>query len=159
MPSPKYPLQPLLEHRERQVEDATAELATKLRARESADVARARAEEERRVAEEHAERVRGEERARLDRGELRAADLARVAEWQVGAEAEIGQLARVAVAAEDAARAAQTAESGARTQLGQKVAERDAVAKDEQRFADRMKKKVLSAEEEAAEEAFRGGRG
>ncbi|MDF2696321.1 MAG: hypothetical protein K0S65_4704 [Labilithrix sp.] len=102
MPSPKYPLKPLLEHRERQVDDATTELGHAVRARESADAARGRAEIERREAEERA--------------------------------------------------------AGARVELARKMADRDVVAKDESRFVDRVKRHALAAEEEAAEEAFRGGR-
>jgi hypothetical protein len=52
---------------------------------------------------------------------------------------------------------AQTTESNARTELARKMADRDVVAKDESRFDARMKKAAVTAEEEAAEEAFRGG--
>jgi hypothetical protein len=158
MPSPKYPLKPLLEHRERKVDDATAELGNAVRVREAADAARARAEISRREAEERAARVRAEEAERLARGELTAADLARGQAWELGARAEIGQLTRVVEAAEQKVEEARGEEAGARVDLAQTMADRDVVAKDEARFEDRLRKRVLAAEEEAAEEAFRGGR-
>lgn len=158
MPSPKYPLKPLLEHRERMVDDATAELGGAVRAREAADASRARAEAERRAAEERAARVRAEEADRLARGELRAADLARGQAWEIGASAEIGQLTRAVEVAEQKVERARGDEVEARVVLARKMADRDVVVKDEARFADRLKKRGLAAEEEAAEEAFRGGR-
>lgn len=158
MPSPKYPLKPLLEHRERQVDTATAELASKVRAREEADDARVRAEADRRATEEELVRVRSDERRRLEDGVVRAVDLARSADWQVGADAEMARLTQAASAASERAAAARTEESEARARLGQRKAEHDVVRKDAGRFEDRLRKRALSAEEEAAEEAFRGGR-
>ena len=158
MPSPKYPLKPLLEHRERKVDDATAELGGAVRARETADAGRARAETERRAAEERAARVRAEEAERLARGELRAADSARGQAWEIGASAEIGQLTRAVEVAEQKVEQARGDEAEARVELARKMADCDVVVKDEARFADRLKNRALAAEEEAAEEAFRGGR-
>ena len=158
MPSPKYPLKPLLEHRERQVDDATTELGRAVRERENADAVRARAEIERRGAEERAARVRSEEAERLARGELSVADLARGQAWEVGARAHIGQLTRVVELAEQKVEEARDGEAGARVDLARTMADRDVVAKDESRFVDRAKRRVLAAEEEAAEEAYRGGR-
>ena len=158
MPSPKYPLKPLLEHRERKVDDATAELGGAVRAREDADAARARAEVQRREAEERAARVRAEEAERLDRGELSVADLARGQAWEVGARAQIGRLTAAVEVAEARVDEARSEEAEARVELARKMADRDVVAKDHARFEDRRKKQGLAAEEEAAEEAFRGGR-
>ncbi|MBX3218415.1 MAG: hypothetical protein KF850_40795 [Labilithrix sp.] len=153
MPSPKYPLKPLLEHRERKVDDATAELGHAVRSRESADAARARAELERRAAEERALRVRAAEADRLARGELSVADLARGQAWELAASAELTQLTRTVERAEQSVEQARAAEAGARGELAQKMADRDVVTKDEARFLDRRRKRALSAEEEAAEEA------
>jgi hypothetical protein len=159
MPSPKYPLKPLLEHRERKVDAATAELADAVRSREVADAARARAELERREAEERAAQLRAEEAERLARGELRAADLARAQAWEVSARSQIGQLTRAVELAEQKVEEARGEEAEARVDLARKMADRDVVAKDDARFEDRVKKRALSAEEEAAEEAFRGAFG
>ena len=158
MPSPKYPLKPLLEQRERNVDDATAELGGAIRARETADAARMRAETERREAAERAKRVRDEEAERLARGELRAADLAHGQAWEIGARAQMQQLERAVEVAEQSVDRARGEEHLARTELAQKMADRDVVAKDKGRFEDRLKKHALAAEEEAAEEAYRGGR-
>ncbi len=157
MPSPKYPLKPLLEHRERQVDDATAELGGAIRAREAADVARGRAEMERRDAEMRASRVRAEEAERLARGELRAGDLACASAWEIGAREESARLSHAVSLAGEKVDAARSREEGARSELGQRMADRDVVAKDAARFEERTKKRALAAEEEAGEEAFRGG--
>ncbi len=158
MPSPKYPLKPLLEQRQRTVDDATAELGGAIRAREAADAARMRAETNRQQAAERAKRVRDEEAERLARGELRAADLAHGQAWEIGAQAQMQQLERAVETAERSVERARDEEHLARTGLAQKMADRDVVAKDEGRFEDRLKKRALAAEEEAAEEVYRGGR-
>lgn len=158
MSSPKYPLKSLVEHRERMVEDATTELGGAVRAREAADAHRARAEAERRAAEERARRIRAEEATRLGRGELRAVDLVRGHAWELCAKAELGQLTRAVEIAEQKVERARVDESEARAALGRTMADRDVVAKDEARFVAKVKKRTLAGEEEAAEEAFRGGR-
>jgi|GEM_PF-975463 len=158
MPSPKYPLKPLLEQRERNVDGATAELGSAIRAREAADAARVRAERQRQDEEERANRVRCEEAERLARGELRAADLAHAQAWELAARAQLAQLDRAVDAAEQSVERARGDETAARTQLAQKMADRDVVVKDKARFDDRLKKRALVGEEEAAEEAYRGGR-
>lgn len=158
MPSPKYPLKPLLEHRERMVDDATASLGQAVRTRETAEQARLRAEAAKREAEERAARVKAEEAERLARGELRVVDLARGEAWEIGARAEIGKLASAASSAEEHALRAHEEEADARGELARKLADRDVVVKDEARFGERLKKRAIAAEEEAAEEAFRGGK-
>jgi hypothetical protein len=158
MPSPKYPLKPLLEHRERQVVDVTAELGSAVRAREAADAARARAETDRRDAEQRAARMRAEEAERLARGELSVADLARGEAWEICARGEAAQLTRAVELAESKLEGARGEETEARLELARRMAERDVVAKDERRFEQHLKKRALLAEEEAAEEAFRGER-
>ncbi|HVJ95011.1 MAG TPA: hypothetical protein VM580_34770 [Labilithrix sp.] len=135
MPSPKYPLKPLLEHRERKVDDATAELGDAVRAREAFGLLPPYA-----------------------RGELRVEDLARGQAWEFAASARIGQLARKVETAVQKVDAARTEEAEARAELARKMADRDVVAKDQARFEERATKRALAAEEEAAEEAFRGGR-
>jgi hypothetical protein len=146
-----------LEHRERQVDEAKVELGGAVRARESAEALHDRAERERRVAAEEAARVRAHEAERLDRGGVRVADLAQAGAWEVGARAAAEALTRAVATAARRVDEAQTTESSARTELARTMADRDVVAKDESRFDARMKKAALAAEEEAAEEAFRGG--
>lgn len=158
MPSPKYPLQPLLDHRARKVDDATAQLGAAVRARESADEARARAEAAQREAEERAATERAAEIERLERGELRVLDLARGDAWEVGVRSQIDRLAHAVDAADENARAARQRETQARAELAQEMADRDVVVKDEARFRERVAKRALAAEEEAAEEAYRGRR-
>lgn len=155
----KYPLKPLLEHRERAADDRTKELGKAVRAREEADAAKARAEEIRLAAERAADAVRANEAALLAQGELSVADLSRGQAWEIGAQARIGDLRRAEVAADGRVRDARSAEGQARGALAGALADRDVVAKDEARFVERIEKKKLAAEEEQAEEAFRGGRG
>ncbi|MBX3226138.1 MAG: hypothetical protein KIT84_28805 [Labilithrix sp.] len=159
MASPKYPLKPLLEHRERAARDRTAELGGAVRARETAELAKERAEATKREAESADAAVRAEEADLLDQGELRAVDLARGQAWEIGAQARLADLTRTVDVAGRRAVEARTAEDGARTELAGALADRDVVAKDEARFRARHEKKVLAAEEEQAEEAFRPTRG
>lgn len=156
MPTPKYPLQPLLEHRERAVDDRTAELGGAVRTREMAEAQKARAEASQDAAEAEAAGVRAKEAALLEGGTLSVADLARGQAWEVGAQSRIADLARATATASDKAREATSAETAARGQLAQAMADRDVVTKDEARFNDRLAKKQAAAEEEQAEEAYRG---
>jgi hypothetical protein len=155
---PKYPLEPLLEHRERRVDDATAELGDAVRAREAAEAAKARAQADRRAEEERAARTRGAEADLLAKGELRAVDLARAQAWEHAEQLRLAQLAAAEGRAASAVDAARGAEQDARAALSQKKADHDVVAKDEARFIDAKKREQEAREEEAAEEAWGGGR-
>ena len=130
-----------------------------MRARESADAAKERAEATRMAAERAAEAVRQTEAGLLAQGELRASDLARGQAWEIGAQARIADLTRAVAAADRRVEETQGAETAARAVLAGALAARDVVAKDEARFTGRVEKKALAAEEEQAEEAFRGDRG
>jgi hypothetical protein len=151
---PKYPLKPLLEHRERIVDDATAELGHAVSAREVAEQACLRAAKVRREAEDQAARVRSDEAERLLRGELRAVDLARSDGWEHAAQAHIGHLKHAVELAEKTVGSFAAAEHAARGELARKMAERDVVSKDETRFERAQRTHALVAEEEAANEAF-----
>ena len=152
--TPKYPLTPLREHRDRNVDAATAELGDAIRARETADAARRAAERERQEAESRAAAVRSEETERLGRGELRAADLAHGQAWEYGARAEIADLAHAVDRADGHLATACDIEGAARAALAGKKADLDVVVKDEARFDDRARRARDAAEEQAADEAF-----
>jgi hypothetical protein len=152
--NPKYPLEPLREHRDRHVDAATSHLGETVRARESAAAAKQRAELERNEAESRAQAVREDEATRLASGELRVADLAHAQAWEHAASAEMDGYARAIERADGHLAAAHDAELQARTELAAKKADLDVVAKDEARFDARLKSARESAEEEAADEAF-----
>jgi flagellar biosynthesis chaperone FliJ len=152
--NPKYPLEPLREHRDRKVDTATAELGDAVRARESAADAKRRAEDERREAEARAAAVRDDEAQRLANGELRVADLARAQAWEHAASAEIEDLGRAIDRADGHLAAAHDAEAQARAELAQKKADLDVVTKDHARFDAGVRRAREGAEEEAADEAF-----
>ena len=152
--NPKYPLEPLREHRDRHVDAATVQLGDAVRAREAADGAKRRAEDERRAAEARAARVREEEAARLASGELSVADLARAQAWEHAAGAELDELSRAIARANGTLAAAHDAEAHARATLAQKKADLDVVVKDQARFDAGERKVREGAEEEAAEEVF-----
>ncbi len=152
--NPKYPLEPLREHRDRQVDAATAELGDAVRARDAATEAQRGAEIERRAAEMRAAAVRADETARLVNGELCVADLARAHGWEHGTSVELAGLDQAIDHAEARVRAAVDTEAQARAGLAQKKADRDVVAKDEARFEDRARRARDASEEEAAEEVF-----
>lgn len=152
--NPKYPLEPLREHRDRTVDAATKQLAEAVRTRESAEEARRRAENERREAEARAVEVRQDEAESLARGDLRVADLARAEAWEHAASTVMSALGQAVARADQTVSAAQAAEGQARAELAVKKADLDVVAKDKARFADRVRREGDATEEEAAEEAF-----
>jgi len=156
MASPKYPLQPLLEHRERAVDDRTAELGGAVRTRETAEHRSLDAAAAQQAAEASAAATRAKEQEMLGAGVLRAGDLARGQAWEIGAQAQIADLARVTASAEAKADEARRGENDARQGLAHAMADRDVVIKDEARFQQKVAKKQASAEEEQAEEAYRG---
>jgi hypothetical protein len=148
----KYPLKPLLEHRERRVDDAAVELGRAVRARDEAERKRALAEQQQRQAEDDAARVRVCEAELLARGELRAGDLEIAAGWEVGARMHIDGLAQASEAAARGVRGAEDVAKAAQGELSRRVVDRDVVAKDESRFRAREERKATAKEEEAAEE-------
>ena len=157
--SPKYPLKPLLEHRDRQVDDATAGLAGAIREREAAADRKGRLERERREAESRAANERNAERDRLAGGELRVADLAHADAWEAGVHRQITDLSNAVDRASADTDEASRKESEARADLARKKADRDVVAKDETRYADKLRRRADASEEEDAAEAWRGKRG
>lgn len=160
MPAPpKYPLEPLLAHRRRQVDDATAELGAAMRSREDAEASKARASRDEQDADARARAVRGRERDLLARGELRVADLARAEAWEIAAEVERAAHAQAVAVAADHLRASTAEERSARDALAARKAGQDVIEKDRARFVEARAERQLAAEEEAAEEAHRAGRG
>jgi hypothetical protein len=152
--NPKYPLEPLREHRDRKVDAATAQLGDAVRARESAADAKRRAEQERADVRARAAAVRADEAQRLASGTLQVADLARAQAWEHGASAELDDLGRAIARADSNLGAACAAEIAARVDLAQKKADLDVVAKDEARFTLGVRRAREASEEEAADEAF-----
>lgn len=155
MPS-KYPLQPLLEHRERAVEDRTAELGGAIGAREAAERQRARAEALQDAAQRETAEVRAAEASLLEQGTLQVGDLARGHAWEVGAQARLDTLARAMATATATVVSACDEEHAARGALAGAMADRDVVQKDAAKFAARVTAKQLAAEEEQAEDVHRG---
>jgi hypothetical protein len=102
--------------------------------------------------------VRAAEAALLAQGELRAVDLARAQAWEHAEQRTIDELAAAERRAAEQAGSARSAEESARTDLAQKKADHDVVAKDEARFRDAQRRAREAREEEAAEEAWGGGR-
>jgi hypothetical protein len=155
---PKYPLKPLLEHRERQVDDAAAELARTVSARIEAERVLEGSKIARERASERAHAIRVAEVERLARGELRAVDLARGEAWEMSARAEARELeAAVAVAATEVDGEC-VKEAEARVNLGGKLAERDVVRKDQERFVVGVRSAALAREDEELDGARGRGR-
>jgi hypothetical protein len=155
---PKYPLKSLLEHRERLVDDAAAELARRIEARVSAEGVLEGSRIARERADEDARAIRADEAERLARGELRAVDLARGDAWEMSARAEARKLAAAVVDAAAGLDGEQAKETAARVTLGGKLAERDVVRKDEERFVARVRSAALAVEDEELDEARSRGR-
>jgi hypothetical protein len=150
--NPKYPLEPLREHRDRHVDAATTQLASAVETREAAEEAQRSAEDERREADARAAVVRRDEAALLASGELRVADLARAQAWEHAATTEIAALEQAVARATADVRAATNAEGEARAELARKMADLDMVTKDKARFLDRVRRTSEAVDEEAVDD-------
>ena len=151
----KYPLEPLVELRDRRVEEATGILAAMIRARDAA-AGRLRAALLRR--EGHAQVVAGVRKLELDalgRGDLRARDLARVDAWAVRAAAEREALTAVVRDARAAETRARDSQGEAQASVVSRTAEAQAVAGHRGRWDEARRRVLEASEEEAAFEAWR----
>jgi hypothetical protein len=155
MASKKYHLQPLLNLREDATEQqaravAAAQQAEQERLREVARAAAAR--------DEHAAQVRAQEsayRGELQGGALRASDLALQAGMAFQAVREASELQEREAAAQATARAAAANTVAARTELGKRDADAEAVRRHREAHHAAIEKVQNAREEEAAEEAWR----
>ena len=155
----KYPLDPLLELRERQVDEAARDLAKAVDSRQKAEAAKRAAEAARETAEERAARAREAEREALARGELRVGDLMRAQAWEIGVADEQKRLTQQVAAAEQGEKKARDREDGARGALATRQADAEVVEKDKERFVVKKRNEQIAKEEEAAEEAHGAKRG
>jgi hypothetical protein len=155
----KYPLDPLLDLRERQVDEAARDLAKAVDSRQKAEAAKRAAQTARETAEERAARARDEEREALARGELRAGDLMRGQAWEIGVAEEQKRLTQQVAVAEQGEKKARDQEDGARGALASRQADAEVVEKDKDRFVAKERSKQIAKEEEAAEEAHGAKRG
>jgi hypothetical protein len=149
----KYPLDPLIKLRERQVDEATRDLAKAVDARQAAERKRAAAEAEKVRAEQRAKATRSEEREALERGELSVADLMRAQAWELGVAEEQKKLGQQVAIAAQGEQKARVEEDGARTSLASREADAEVVEKDKERFVTRERQREIAKEEEAAQEA------
>jgi colicin import membrane protein len=159
MRKPKYPLESALRVREQKVDRAAQELAEKARAREDAEAKTRSSEEARRAGEAKSDALRSHEEGALLRGELRAADLMRGDAWEIRAHAEQDELKKreeMARANEDAAR---SVEDGARVRVGERRADANVIARDQEKWEGAQKKVRDAKDEEGAVEAWRPRRG
>jgi len=155
MAKAKYPLERLVELRDKRVDEAASSLAGAVRARETAEQAKARAEAEKRAAEEAAQKLRDAEKAALEQGTLSVADLQRGHAWELRVETEEQALAKHVDAATHRTDEARAGEATAQHELGQKKADATVVTEDRSRFLERERKAALAKEEEEAAEAWR----
>jgi hypothetical protein len=155
----KYPLDPLLKLRERQVDEATGDLAKAVDARQSAERKREAAEAEKARAEAKAAAAREQEREALSRGELRAGDLLRAQAWELGVADERKKLVQQVAAAEQREKTAVEEEDSARAALAASEADAQVVEKDKGRFVKREVEREIAKEEEAASDAHAARRG
>ena len=151
----KYPLEPLVELRDRKVEEATGVLAAMIRARDAA-AGRLRAALLRR--EKHAQAAAGIRQAELDalgRGDLRARDLARADAWGVRAAAEREALTASVQGAREAEAKALACQGDAQATAVARRADAQVVAGHRARWDETRRRALEANEEEAAFEAWR----
>lgn len=158
MRRPRYPLEPLVELRDHQVDRAAAGLAGAIANREDAEQGRRAADAARAAHEAAAHQVRVAESEALDRGELRAADLAGADAWEARVTHESAAMASAVERARTAEDRAREGERAARGDLAARRADADVVAKDRARWADEQRLRADAKEEEAASEIWRPGK-
>jgi chromosome segregation ATPase len=151
----KYPLDPLLKLRERQVDAATQKLAEAVGARQAAEKKREAAEAAKAKAEDRARELREKERDALEKGGLRAGDLHAGRAWEFAVEEERRRLAQQVDAASQGEKKARDTERGAQHDLASREADAEVVDQDKERFETKRKQAELAKEEEAANEAWR----
>lgn len=155
MPGRKYPLDPLVNLRERKVEEKTRALAGAVSAHQAAEQKRRAAEAARASADDAAAKTRERERAALESGVLRAGDLHAGRAWEFGVAEERKRLTQQVTTAEQQERAAKEKEDQERAELAAREADAEIVEKDKSRFVEGERKRELAKEEEAAVEAWR----
>lgn len=155
MPKPTYSLEALEKLRETQVDDATKALGEAVRAREAATARRQQAEATIEAKRQAFETMRVEEWKKLQGGGADAHDLALGNAWEIGARAELVQLADAVTKRKEEETLAMQKEAEARAKVALKRADADVVRKDHDRFDAGVRKAELAKEEEAAEEAWR----
>jgi hypothetical protein len=154
----RYPLEPLVELRDHQVDQAAAGLAGAIAKREDAEEGRRVAEAARAAHETAARQVRVAESGALDRGELRAVDLAGAEAWEARVAAESAAVGAAVERARTAEERAQDGESSARGELASRRADADVVGRDRERWVDEQRRRAEAKEEEAASEVWRPGK-
>ncbi len=151
----KYPLEPLVELRDRKVEEATGVLAAMIRARDAA-AGRLRAALLRR--ETHRQVAAGIRQAELDalgRGDLRARDLARTDAWGVRVAAEREALTASVRNAREGEAKALASQGEAQATVIARSADAQVVAGHRARWDETRRRALEASEEEAAFEAWR----
>jgi len=151
----KYPLDPLVRVREKQVDDAARALGDAVRVREDAEARLAQATRRKNEAEAAANALRDGERSALERGELTVADLMRADAWGARVQQEQAELARRADDAAAKDDAAREGESRARTNVAERKADAEIVERDRERWADAERRRAEAKDEEAAADGWR----
>lgn len=147
-----YPLHRVQEVRQRTADARAAAVRDRAQRTAQAQAAHQTAAAERAREERTSDEIRSQERARLLGGQCRAADLARAAEWERGAQERLGALARVEQATHTQLCEDRHEEDLARALWARAQAERDAVRQHRERWlAAREAEREARAEEGAAE--------
>jgi hypothetical protein len=155
MPSPKYPLECVLQLRDAKVEEAARELTAAVRARQDAERSRIAAERRRDHHEASTRCVMDAELDALSRGELRVADLRRTQEWASGVGAEGRRLRIEAEHARGVETRTGQAEDSARAHLASCTGQAEVIARNRAEWQRGRRKTVEAREEEASLEAWR----
>ena len=155
MATKKYPLDEVLELRERREDEAKTARAAAVRGRAEAEAAAAAAEAERAAADEKARAVRSSETKALSEGELSVADLQRAGAWEHRVEAERRALLEKEDAEKARAAAALAAEAAAQATLAEKQADAKVIENDRARHVARVRREEEAKAEEEASEAWR----
>jgi hypothetical protein len=155
MRPPKYPLEPLVELRDKRVDEAASDLAVAARDRDAAERKRLASEQRRTAHAAAAERVRGAEAEALARGDLNVAHLAHADAWEARIALEREALTSDVERARAETASACVAEARALEDVVSRKTEAQVVAKDRARWGEVERRRAEARDEEASSEAWR----
>lgn len=152
----RYPLDTLQDVRRQAVDERAREVSEQVERTERADAQAKRSVAVRRAEAERSRRVAASEHARVEEGAARAADLAALGAWRVGAALREHTLEEAESAARGQLALERTAEARARAALSDADADAKAVEKHRARWDAERAAREERAEEDAAAEVWSG---
>lgn len=155
MARPKYPLSTLEQVRQKKV-DASAEALAEARvSREAAESMRDEKVNEKKALEMRAQAIGERERERFSQAGMTVDELARRFDFEEGVRVGTNALTEQIQIADEQVNEARSVEHETRRELHDRIADRNVIDKDKERFLAAAQKRADAKEEEQVEEAWR----